>query len=185
MSTEISRVIFLSKQKQSLKCEEAMHHDSSSSMSSWPELLCRAGSWDFLESATGTFALKLTCVYQVSRTRLFVGAVWWKSRYSEHYLYSEVSWITSWLCPLSSLPKPYILVESSWVLAYLIAGSSIRSPSYTIIHIFTRLKIADMSELFCLKVIRPSSFECTLHPRACHPTLKSVSVGCSGSVCSF
>lgn len=76
MSPEIDRVISLSKWNQSLKCEEAVQHDSSSCVSSWPERLCRAGSQDFLESSTGTFLQwnSFMCAHQVLRAGLFVGS---------------------------------------------------------------------------------------------------------------
>lgn len=133
-------------------------------------------SRDFLELATGTFTLKLVCACQVSKTGLFVGAVWCESGYFEHFFCLGVSWITFWLCHLTSLPEFCILVESSWG-AWLSFLQDYPGHPYTLASFTWYLKIVGMSELCCLKLIRPNSFECTLHPRACHPTLKSISVG--------
>lgn len=64
VSTGVSRVTSLPKLKQSLKCEEAMWHDSSSSVSSWPELLL-SRKRVLLGVAAVTFALKPIGAYQV------------------------------------------------------------------------------------------------------------------------
>lgn len=89
----------------------------------WLLFLCEYLAWTALSSrkcgllgaAAGTFALKPICAYQVWRAGLFVGAVRWKSRYSEHSLHLR------WVEDLLTLPS-VLSLPSFWlrVLGHLL-----------------------------------------------------------------